>query len=281
MRILRHYGVLCGVSLIAALWGPVAGAERIRYTLLSDSFLYHMRKPRELPGGEIEPWASWSVPLGGSFVLEYWQRELAAGGKITDVHFWSLGEPQYEIRGKGDFGVGLGLDQSWTAEPPNEAGLEWRLRINEVWDVYFPGVPWSVYVVFPRIDMGVQFQDNDDVLLCSRPDCFWIRVDAVPIESEAKRFFRRGDVDGDGQRNIADPLCLLQFLFLGAGAPSCLDAADSNDDGQIDVSDAVFLLMHLFAGSRAPPLPTWFCGLDETEDELGCEGQPACMDRPE
>jgi hypothetical protein len=39
------------------------------------------------------------------------------------------------------------------------------------------------------------------------------------------------------------------YLFGGAPAPRCLDAADADDSGQVELSDAVFLLEALFQGS--------------------------------
>ena len=62
-------------------------------------------------------------------------------------------------------------------------------------------------------------------------------------------------------------------LFLGALAPSCMDAADANDDGKVDLSDAVFGFGYLFLGKEPPPSPgPSSCGPDPTQD-----GLPSCI----
>jgi hypothetical protein len=86
------------------------------------------------------------------------------------------------------------------------------------------------------------------------------------------RRFRRGDVTGEGGRDISDPIAILNFLFLGGRAIDCLDAADANDDGAANIADGVFLLGFLFLGGPAPPEP-WDCGEDPGEDGLAaCSG---------
>ena len=89
--------------------------------------------------------------------------------------------------------------------------------------------------------------------------------------------FVRGDVNGDGVIDIADPIANLSALFgNGASAVLCLDAADANDDGTRDIADAIFQLQSLFAGSAPelpPPGPD--CGSDPTgSDPLDCEESP-------
>lgn len=86
---------------------------------------------------------------------------------------------------------------------------------------------------------------------------------------------RRGDLNDDGNVDVADPVYLLSFLFIpGSPAPECDDAGDVNDDGALDISDAVFALSWLFVpGSAVPPAPgPVACGPDETRDALGCAG---------
>lgn len=83
--------------------------------------------------------------------------------------------------------------------------------------------------------------------------------------------FRRGDANGDGSVDIADPITVLLHLFAGGDAPGCLDAADADDSGLLDLSDAVRLLQFLFLGGIAPAEPFEGCELDATADELACE----------
>ncbi len=62
----------------------------------------------------------------------------------------------------------------------------------------------------------------------------------------------RGDVNGDAQLDISDPVSILTYLFLGGVAPEPLEVADVNDSSEIDVTDSVYLLNYLFLGGPAP-----------------------------
>jgi len=83
--------------------------------------------------------------------------------------------------------------------------------------------------------------------------------------------FRRGDTNDDQAVDISDPIVVLNYLFVGINDITCRDAADTNDDGSIDVADAINLLTYIFGGGAPPPDPGPFdCGLDPTDDNLGC-----------
>src|SRR5262245_47011567 len=71
------------------------------------------------------------------------------------------------------------------------------------------------------------------------------------LSGDCQAPFRRGDVQGDGDRDVSDAIHILGFLFVGTPAPGCLEAADTTDDGVLDLTDAVFLLEYLFLGARA------------------------------
>jgi hypothetical protein len=88
--------------------------------------------------------------------------------------------------------------------------------------------------------------------------------------------FQRGDSNADGNFDISDPVATLGFLFLGGGAPTCLDAADSDDSGVLDVTDAVYSLNHLFLGDQAIALPFPECGTDGLVDDLDCVSFAPC-----
>lgn len=88
--------------------------------------------------------------------------------------------------------------------------------------------------------------------------------------------FVRGDANTDGGVDIADPIAMLQFTFLGQGSLSCLKASDANADGSpADISDAIFILLYSFSGGSPPPAPFPGCGV-VPEDGLSCESYPAC-----
>jgi len=68
--------------------------------------------------------------------------------------------------------------------------------------------------------------------------------------------FVRGDADSSGRIDLADGVSVLNWLFLGAGAPACADAADSDGSGDLRLSDAVMVFAWLFGGGDAPAAPT-------------------------
>jgi hypothetical protein len=88
--------------------------------------------------------------------------------------------------------------------------------------------------------------------------------------------FDRGEANLDGSRNIADAIFILHALFSSAPALPCLDAADANDDGTVNVADPIALLGHLFGTTGDLPEPFGVCGVDPTDDELGCASYPPC-----
>ncbi len=90
--------------------------------------------------------------------------------------------------------------------------------------------------------------------------------------------FIRADANGDAQQDIAGPVRILLYLFGGIAPSLCLDALDANDDGHVDIADPIGLLAYLLLGGIAPPEPLQACGLDSTEDELGCEEYSPCRE---
>ncbi len=88
--------------------------------------------------------------------------------------------------------------------------------------------------------------------------------------------FIRGDYNGDGLVNIADPIALLDFLFALGTIIDCNDALDGNDDGGVDIGDAVTMLSYLFDEGPEPPTPFVACGTDPTGDTLDCVSFPGC-----
>ena len=64
--------------------------------------------------------------------------------------------------------------------------------------------------------------------------------------------YLRGDSNGDGVIDIADPVFTLFYLFLGEKAPECTGKADINNDLMVDVSDSVYTLNYLFKGGPEP-----------------------------
>ncbi|MBN1441547.1 MAG: CotH kinase family protein, partial [Planctomycetes bacterium] len=94
--------------------------------------------------------------------------------------------------------------------------------------------------------------------------------EAYIMVGDRDELFVRGEVNGDGERDISDAVTILRFLFTGTAVVGCLDAADADDSGEVDISDAVTLLGHLFLDGRPLPFPCEAPGVDPTPDALDC-----------
>ena len=82
--------------------------------------------------------------------------------------------------------------------------------------------------------------------------------------------FSRGDVNRDGQINLADPVVSLSSLFVAPDTTLCMDAMDCDDNGSVDISDPIILLNFLFSGGQSLPEPFGLCAEDTTVDLLEC-----------
>jgi hypothetical protein len=134
----------------------------------------------------------------------------------------------------------------------------------------------AVDLAGPTVEIGQKGLIFGLVVLCqdalppASPDS---NGNEIPDECET---FRRGDVDGDGEWSLGDPIHILSFLFLGSPRYlACERSADSNDSGAIDISDAAYLLDWLFMGGPPVHAPTE-CGIDATPDSLACDDSPEC-----
>lgn len=93
------------------------------------------------------------------------------------------------------------------------------------------------------------------------------------------REFRRGDVTGNGFAGaLSDSLHLLQWAFLGAPAPPCLDAADVDDNGTVSaLLDSLYLFEWQFDDGPVPAAPgPDACGTDPTRDAVTCLDLAGC-----
>ncbi len=120
----------------------------------------------------------------------------------------------------------------------------------------------------------------DTTVLDRRTYCYVVRAVGPGGESPSSQevcatpkppevTFRRGEINGDRQLDLSDPVGILNYLFLAGEVPGCLDAADVNDDGAVDLSDPVGSLNFQFLAGPAPPAPGPFeCGPDLAEDTL-------------
>ena len=107
--------------------------------------------------------------------------------------------------------------------------------------------------------------DECDIASGDSPDS---NSNGIPDECENQ--FVRGDDNGDGLLNVADPVFNLTYLF-SDGPSFCLAAQDTNDEGQVNIADPIYHLTYQFSMGAPPPAPFPDCGLDPTADLLGCE----------
>lgn len=84
--------------------------------------------------------------------------------------------------------------------------------------------------------------------------------------------FLRGDVNADGQVDMADPITLAGYLF-GLSTVPCLATGEVNGDLQINIADAIYLVSYLYRFGPEPVAPFPSCGAG-----LGgeCGGYDAC-----
>ncbi len=99
----------------------------------------------------------------------------------------------------------------------------------------------------------------------------------VCVPEPGKDLFKRGDANDDGIVDLADPIFIINYLFVGGPEPHCLDAGDSNDDGNnLDVSDVIYTIQWMFSGGLPPPPPHPDCSPDPTSDGLECVSYLSC-----
>jgi hypothetical protein len=243
-------------------------SERITFELLGASKLTHEwgKDDSFCRGGGQK-----IVDLVGTFTLVLNQGVNTTGGAVEDVDIMSI-DSQYMVTGCGFYSESRD-PSSPTAEPPNISLMALTVIVNgDIKGIRLGVEPVGINrFIFPRLE-AVLFQQSSAM----RRDCFLMTIQARPIDADSEKFFRRGDTNGDGERNLTDVIVLLCHLFRGASEPLCADAADADDDGALNLTDAIIVLTYLFSGGALPPLPSTFCGIDITQDQLDCYGQPAC-----
>ena len=72
------------------------------------------------------------------------------------------------------------------------------------------------------------------------------------------------DCNVDGVVNIADAVCLVDWLFIGGAAPGCRDAMEFNGDDRLNIADCISGLNYLFHGGPPPA------------SGAGCQSYPDC-----
>lgn len=131
-----------------------------------------------------------------------------------------------------------------------------------------------------------QVSDRTDIQNGTSPDCNLNEVpDECDLESgvsldlnengvpdECDPNFIRGECNEDGEVDLSDAVCLLEWLFSGTPAPGCVAGTNANGDKDVDIADASYLLNFLFAGTAPPTAPFPDCGPSalKVDEALGC-----------
>jgi hypothetical protein len=260
---------------IPFIGSQLVAQSAVRFDLLPGSYLIHYAPA--VPEGwcTIER----SSDLRGSFVLTFEYGTRSVDGSIMDIEFNSRTGPDFHITGEGGFGFVFAGGTNPNGLPQGFGVLTLSLSINDLQNVPFnPGDLAQIDTSnFPKIQV-VLYRSGS---IIRRGDCYTLAINAAPSGDEKRRFFRRGDVNGDARWNLSDAVQSLQYLFRAGEEPSCLQALDCDDNGKIEIADAIYLLNYLFLRGLPPSAPFPFCGIDLTDDQLGCLGQESCFNAGE
>ena len=99
-----------------------------------------------------------------------------------------------------------------------------------------------------------------------------VEVDRFIIDKSLPRpvfEFQRGDVSVNGAVDIADPVRVLEFMFLGR-TPDCASGLDWNADGALEIDDPLSILSYLFLGTTPGAAPFPECGTAPSADDAFC-----------
>ena len=129
----------------------------------------------------------------------------------------------------------------------------------------FVGISYTSFVSDPAARGVFRFFEVSDT-----------KIQEGAAEADCAGRFRRGECNDDGEVDLSDAVCLLDWQFLGGPAPGCLAATNTNGDRATDIADAVWLLNFLFLGGPPPVAPFAACGpgSSELDATLGCATPP-------
>jgi hypothetical protein len=250
-----HWALLCTALLLCHESGA---AQTVEYEILPESEFGYSFVDNE---GHTQ---TVSGNIKGLCRVTITQKERETSLLIDSLHMTSLTDPEITVTGGGNWYIQYGI-----------AGevVKFGSQVVELVVAVTGDIEQLLYVP-ERVAVEEEFPALRQFLFGAP---FAMRIIMMPAGDSIKRFFRRGDVDGDEDKDITDAMVVLLHLFQGGEPPTCQDAEDGNDDGKIDLGDAVYLLNRLFLGGQRFPVPSLHCGLDPTDDDLDCQGQQACI----
>lgn len=108
--------------------------------------------------------------------------------------------------------------------------------------------------------------------------------EGIKIRARARGRFVRGDTNEDGVLDLADALRSIQLIVPPGPAgppvpPKCRLSIDSNGDNATNIADPIYLLNWLFLSGPPPGNPFPDCGpsSDPVPNNVACEDDPNCV----
>ena len=218
--------------------------------------------------GSFFPWRSWVCPDGvfhgscGTDTREFEIHEdfplVTLVSMLGPSPDWFVGVTGLSLRENGEW-----LSQVVVDLHPYDGGT----RSRNVWALFGPENE-------PPEPLELITEETGQLVGPGKMGTFTFTLLTVPPVR-----FLRGDCNDDGNVNLADAVCILNWLFAGEATPGCIAALNTNGDDDVNITDAVSLLSFLFAGGPPPvdPFPDCGPGALAADEELGCENPPNCQ----
>jgi uncharacterized delta-60 repeat protein len=158
--------------------------------------------------------------------------------------------------------------------PTNNHDISWGMAVDGAGNVYVTGYSWSSGTNYDyttiKYDIdgnelwvqvyngpgnyrdnayAIAIDDSDNVYVTGRSEGNGTSYDYATIKYLQAL---RGDVNGDGEIDIADVVSLINYLFLSGPAPQPLEVGDVNCDRVVDITEVVYLINYLFIDGPPP-----------------------------
>ncbi len=132
-----------------------------------------------------------------------------------------LGEPPQEQALPAEFGILVEINFLMSDLAPEGIMIPLEFQNDPYWQLY-----WGHYNAYT--------QDGIDFI---QPTTFSgsIFTDVIP-----------GDANSDGVIDVADIICLINYLFIYGSPPNPLSLGDFNQDGEVNIADIVALINYLY-----------------------------------
>jgi Dockerin type I domain len=133
--------------------------------------------------------------------------------------------------------------------------LDYEVRLYEgqtTFDVIYGTVDADPITNDSALTLGVQ---RSNASAFTSVGCDATGGKAPPVSTNQRYHFMlvakpKGDVNADGNVDVADVFYLINAFFAGGQAPIC--SGDVNNDSKSDLSDVFYLINYLFAGGPPP-----------------------------